>query len=125
MVGGHEPHRMKTVEMLESNVRSYSRSFPAVFSRARGSIMFAEDGRKVIDFLSGAGALNYGHNNQEIKAAISEYLDSDGVVHGLDMATQLRSNLWRPLALSSFVNGIFPTAFNLQGLRELTLLKQL
>ncbi|MCK1686004.1 aminotransferase class III-fold pyridoxal phosphate-dependent enzyme [Bradyrhizobium sp. 145] len=78
---------MKTVEMLESNVRSYSRSFPAVFSRARGSIMFAEDGRKVIDFLSGAGALNYGHNNQEIKAAISEYLDSDGVVHGLDMAT--------------------------------------
>lgn len=87
MVGGHEPHRMKTVEMLESNVRSYSRSFPAVFSRARGSIMFAEGGRKVIDFLSGAGALNYGHNNQEIKSAISEYLESDGVVHGLDMAT--------------------------------------
>lgn len=87
MVGGHEPHRMKTIEMLESNVRSYSRSFPAVFSRARGSIMFAEGGRKVIDFLSGAGALNYGHNNQEIKSAISEYLESDGVVHGLDMAT--------------------------------------
>ncbi|WP_354086625.1 diaminobutyrate--2-oxoglutarate transaminase [Bradyrhizobium sp. S3.3.6] len=78
---------MKTVETLESNVRSYSRSFPAVFSRARGSIMFTEDGRKVIDFLSGAGALNYGHNNQEIKAAISKYLESDGVVHGLDMAT--------------------------------------
>lgn len=87
MVGGHGARRMKAVEMLESNVRSYSRSFPAVFSRARGSIMFAEGGQKVIDFLSGAGALNYGHNNQEIKAAIREYLESDGVVHGLDMAT--------------------------------------
>lgn len=87
MVGIHGQCRMKTVETLESNVRSYSRCFPAVFSRARGSIMFTEGGRKVIDFLSGAGALNYGHNNQEIKAAISEYLESDGVVHGLDMAT--------------------------------------
>ncbi|MFB6453345.1 diaminobutyrate--2-oxoglutarate transaminase [Bradyrhizobium tunisiense] len=72
---------------LESNVRLYSRSFPAFFTRARGSIMLTEDGRKVIDFLSGAGALNYGHNNHEIKAAIAEYLASDAVVHGLDMAT--------------------------------------
>ncbi|WP_354202424.1 diaminobutyrate--2-oxoglutarate transaminase [Bradyrhizobium sp. JR4.1] len=78
---------MNTIEALESNVRTYSRSFPAVFNKARGSIMFTEAGRKVIDFLSGAGALNYGHNNPEIKAAISEYLDSDGVVHALDMAT--------------------------------------
>ncbi|MBW5436564.1 diaminobutyrate--2-oxoglutarate transaminase [Bradyrhizobium canariense] len=78
---------MKTIETLESNVRAYSRSFPAVFNGARGSIMFTEGGRKVIDFLSGAGTLNYGHNNQQIKAAISDYLESDGVVHGLDMAT--------------------------------------
>lgn len=81
------PRNMKTLEALESNVRSYSRSFPAIFSRARGSIMLAEDGRKLIDFLSGAGTLNYGHNNHAIKAAISEYLESDAVVHGLDMAT--------------------------------------
>lgn len=82
-----EPRKMQTLENLESNVRSYSRSFPAIFSRARGSIMLTENGRKVIDFLSGAGALNYGHNNHEIKAAITEYLASDAVVHGLDMAT--------------------------------------
>lgn len=81
------PRNMKTLEALESNVRSYSRSFPAIFSRARGSIMLTEDGRKLIDFLSGAGTLNYGHNNHAIKAAISEYLESDAVVHGLDMAT--------------------------------------
>ncbi|WP_245285311.1 diaminobutyrate--2-oxoglutarate transaminase [Bradyrhizobium sp. WSM3983] len=82
-----EPRQLRVLEALESNVRSYSRSFPAIFSRARGSIMLTEDGRKVIDFFSGAGALNYGHNNHEIKAAITEYLASDAVVHGLDMAT--------------------------------------
>lgn len=82
-----EPRELKVVESLESNVRSYSRSFPAIFSRARGSTMLTENGRKVIDFFSGAGALNYGHNNHEIKAAVTEYLASDAVVHGLDMAT--------------------------------------
>lgn len=82
-----KPPRIAIVEALESNVRSYSRSFPAIFSRARGSIMLTDDGRKMIDFFSGAGALNYGHNNHSIKAAIVEYLTSDAVVHGLDMAT--------------------------------------
>lgn len=78
---------MQAFEALESNVRSYSRSFPAVFSRGRGPMMITEDGRKLIDFLSGAGTLNYGHNNDQIKAALVEYLASDAIVHGLDMAT--------------------------------------
>lgn len=78
---------IRGLESLESNVRIYSRVFPAIFSRARGSIMLTECGREVIDFFSGAGALNYGHNNHEIKAAIVEYLASDAVVHGLDMTT--------------------------------------
>ncbi|MDI3567178.1 diaminobutyrate--2-oxoglutarate transaminase [Bradyrhizobium sp. Arg816] len=78
---------MQALEALESNVRSYSRSFPAMFSRACGSIMWTEDGRRLIDFLSGAGTLNYGHNNHDIKTAISQYLASDAVIHGLDMAT--------------------------------------
>lgn len=81
---------MQALEALESNVRSYSRSFPDIFSRARGSIMLTEGGRKVIDFFSGAGTLNYGHNNRQIKAAITEYLASDAMVHGLDMATPAR-----------------------------------
>ncbi|WP_213290996.1 diaminobutyrate--2-oxoglutarate transaminase [Bradyrhizobium sp. sGM-13] len=85
-----EPCNIQLFETLESNVRSYSRSFPAIFSRSRGSTLLTEDGRKIIDFLSGAGALNYGHNNHQIKAAIIEYLASDAVVHGLDMATPAR-----------------------------------
>lgn len=83
----HERQDLQVFESLESNVRTYSRLFPAIFSRARGSIMLTEDGRKVIDFFSGAGALNYGHNDHGIKAAILEYLASDAVVHGLDMGT--------------------------------------
>lgn len=82
-----ELRRMQTLAALESNVRSYSRSFPAIFGQARGSIMLTESGRKVVDFLSGAGTLNYGHNNHQIKSAITNYLASDAVVHGLDMAT--------------------------------------
>lgn len=59
----------------------------AILSRARGSIVLTNDGRRLIDFHSGAGALNYGHNNHQIKAAIAEYLASDAVVHELDIAT--------------------------------------
>ncbi|KRP88701.1 diaminobutyrate--2-oxoglutarate transaminase [Bradyrhizobium pachyrhizi] len=92
---------MQALEALESNVRSYSRSFPAVFTRAHGSIMITEEGRKIIDFLSGAGALNYGHNNHGIKAAIAEYLASDAVVHGLDMATPARLEFME--TFSSFI----------------------
>lgn len=83
---------LKTIEALESNVRSYSRAFPAIFSNARGSIILTNDGRKIIDFFSGAGALNYGHNNQAIRAAITDYLQSDALVHALDMATPAKIN---------------------------------
>ncbi|MBN1050269.1 aminotransferase class III-fold pyridoxal phosphate-dependent enzyme [Clostridium botulinum] len=54
---------MRSFEMHESNVRSYCRSFSNVFLRAKGSLIFDEDGNEFIDFLAGSGALNYGHNN--------------------------------------------------------------
>ncbi|HLR95080.1 MAG TPA: diaminobutyrate--2-oxoglutarate transaminase [Jiangellaceae bacterium] len=75
---------------LESNVRSYSRSWPAVFTHGRGSTMTAEDGREYLDFFAGAGALNYGHNHPELKKAVIEHLTEDRIVHGLDMFTDVR-----------------------------------
>lgn len=78
---------MNIFTQLESNVRSYCRSFPTVFTRARGSMVTDEHGRCYIDFLSGAGTLNYGHNNPAIKQQLLDYIESDGVVHSLDMAT--------------------------------------
>src|SRR5690606_4134289 len=49
-----------------------------------------EEGNAYLDFLSGAGTLNYGHNNPQMKQALIEYLESDGVVHGLDMHTSAK-----------------------------------
>ncbi|MEU3462445.1 diaminobutyrate--2-oxoglutarate transaminase [Streptomyces sp. NPDC006733] len=78
---------MTVFESLESEVRSYCRSWPVVFDRAQGSVMYDEDGRSYLDFFSGAGALNYGHNNPVLKRALLDYLERDGVTHGLDMST--------------------------------------
>ena len=74
-------------EEYESQVRSYCRNFPAVFTTAKGSFLYDEDGKEYIDFFCGAGGLNYGHNNEYIKEKVLEYLQSDGVMHALDMYT--------------------------------------
>ncbi|WP_069383692.1 diaminobutyrate--2-oxoglutarate transaminase [Halomonas caseinilytica] len=75
------------LERMESDVRTYSRSFPVVFTKARNARLTDEEGREYIDFLAGAGTLNYGHNNPHLKQALLDYLDSDGIVHGLDFWT--------------------------------------
>lgn len=72
---------------LESEVRYYCREFPAVFEKAEGCRLIAKGGREYIDFFSGAGALNYGHNHPAILAAAIDYLKGKGVVHVLDMDT--------------------------------------
>ncbi|NUU23208.1 MAG: diaminobutyrate--2-oxoglutarate transaminase [Streptomycetaceae bacterium] len=72
---------------LESEVRSYCRSWPALFDQARGSRVQDADGRSWLDFFAGAGALNYGHNNPRLKRALLDYLERDGITHALDMST--------------------------------------
>ncbi|MFJ8187118.1 diaminobutyrate--2-oxoglutarate transaminase [Streptomyces sp. NPDC096105] len=74
-------------ERLESEVRSYCRGWPAVFDRANGSRLYDENDRPYLDFFSGAGALNYGHNNPVLKRALLDYIERDGVTHALDMST--------------------------------------
>jgi diaminobutyrate-2-oxoglutarate transaminase len=81
---------MQTFERLESEVRSYVRGWPTVFSRAAGHMLIDEDGREYIDFFAGAGVLNYGHNNPTVRQALLDYLSSDAIVHSLDMATQAK-----------------------------------
>ncbi len=71
----------------ESEVRSYSRGWPAVFATASGSWLTDRDGGKYLDFFAGAGALNYGHNHPVLKEALLEYMSGDGITHGLDMST--------------------------------------
>ncbi len=81
------PPELSVFESLESEVRSYCRGWPAVFDRAQGSTLHDEDGHAYLDFFSGAGALNYGHNNPVLKRALIDYLERDGITHGLDMST--------------------------------------
>jgi diaminobutyrate-2-oxoglutarate transaminase len=81
------PPALSVFETLESEVRSYCRSWPAVFDRAQGSYLYDEDGHTYLDFFAGAGSLNYGHNNPVLKRALLDYLERDGITHGLDMAT--------------------------------------
>lgn len=74
-------------EKYESEVRSYCRTFPKEFVKSKGAIIEDIDGDKYIDFFDGAGALNYGHNNEYIKEKLIDYLKSDGIIHSLDMYT--------------------------------------
>lgn len=75
----------ETFERMESEVRSYARSFPAVFTSARGSRITDKSGRSYVDFLSGCSTLNYGHNHPKMKEALVDYLMQDGVAHTMDM----------------------------------------
>ncbi|GAA5647720.1 diaminobutyrate--2-oxoglutarate transaminase [Vibrio proteolyticus] len=76
---------MDIFNQQESNVRSYANSFPTVFTSAKGSWLYNNQGQRYLDFLAGAGSLNYGHNNAILKQVLLDYIDSDGLTHGLDM----------------------------------------
>ncbi|SDB81431.1 diaminobutyrate--2-oxoglutarate transaminase [Shouchella lonarensis] len=86
---------MEVFQELESEVRSYCRSFPAVFTKAKGYKVWDIEGNEYIDFFSGAGALNYGHNDEEMKQALVDYILNDGITHSLDMATDAKGTFLR------------------------------
>ena len=77
----------KVFETYESEVRSYCRKFPTVFTKAKNAAMYDENGNEYLDFFCGAGSLNYGHNNDFIKNRVIEHLQNDGIIHSMDMYT--------------------------------------
>ncbi|TVR15515.1 MAG: diaminobutyrate--2-oxoglutarate transaminase [Planctomycetota bacterium] len=111
---------MKIFTQMESDVRGYCRDYPVVFERSKGSEMFTVDGDRFIDFLGGAGALSYGHNNEHIKQAVMEYMQADGVLHGLDLHTKakreflttLRSTILEPRKMDYKAQFTGPTGTN-------------
>ncbi|MFD0200355.1 MULTISPECIES: diaminobutyrate--2-oxoglutarate transaminase [Saccharothrix] len=111
---------MSIFASLESEVRSYCRSWPVVFDRAVGAHLYDEDGREYLDFFAGAGALNYGHNNPVLKNALVEYLAEDRITHSLDMHTAAKRDfletfdelVLRPRALAYKVQFPGPTGTN-------------
>jgi len=111
---------MKTFTRLESEVRGYVRSYPTKFTTARGACLTNHEGEQYLDFLMGAGTLNYGHNNPHLKEALLDYLESDGIVHGLDMATLAKEdfllsferNILKPRGMTYKIQFPGPTGTN-------------
>lgn len=81
---------MRIFDQMESQVRSYVRAFPTIFSKAEGALLYDEQDNEYIDFFAGAGVLNYGHNNPTVNKALIEYIQQNGIVHGLDQATSAK-----------------------------------
>ncbi|GBF73341.1 diaminobutyrate--2-oxoglutarate transaminase [Paenibacillus sp. 598K] len=111
---------MQVFEDMESEVRSYCRSFTTVFHKAKNARLWDTNGNEYIDFFAGAGALNYGHNNPKIKQKLIEYMLDDGITHSLDMAThakeqflqQFNDKILRPRDLNYKVMFPGPTGTN-------------
>jgi diaminobutyrate-2-oxoglutarate transaminase len=78
---------MDVFSNFESEVRNYIRAFPVIFDTAKGSYITDTSGKRYLDFLSGAGALNYGHNEPHLMEGAIKYLKENGICHSLDMAT--------------------------------------
>ena len=74
----------------ESQVRAYCRRFDVVFSRAIGSVMIDNTGRRRIDFLAAGGIANYGHNDPDLVRALVDHLQGQGVGAALDLHTDAK-----------------------------------
>lgn len=111
---------MNIFEALESEVRTYCRSFPTIFKSASGSTVVDQDGKEYLDFFCGAGALNYGHNHPQMKRRLIDYLEHDGILHSLDMATEAKAEflqrfesiILRPRGLDYKIQFVGPTGTN-------------
>lgn len=111
---------MKIFDEIESEVQSYARAFPRVFNRAKGEFMWDEDGHQYLDFLAGAGTLNYGHNNPIFKKILQKYIEDDGITHGLDLHTKAKGEfletfnekILKPRGMEYMVQFTGPTGTN-------------
>ena len=111
---------MKIFNEIESEVRSYARAFPRLFNQARGEHIYDDDGNEYLDFLAGAGSLNYGHNNPVFKQKLIDYIMEDGITHGLDLHTAakrdfleaFRDHILRPRDMEYIVMFTGPTGTN-------------
>ena len=63
------PQWVRLLNVLQMNVR---------YARCQGAELFAEDGRRFVDFLSGYCVHNAGHNHPAVVAALKEELDHSG-----------------------------------------------
>ena len=82
------PQWARLLNVLQMNVR---------YTRCIGAELFTEDGRRIVDFLSGYCVHNAGHNHPDIVAALHDQLDRQGPAmlqsHASDLAGELAAKL--------------------------------
>jgi len=66
-------------------------AMPAIFAKAQNAELWDENGCRYLDFLAGAGSLNFGHNNPVFKRALMDYIASDGITQSFDLYTEARA----------------------------------
>jgi len=104
-------------EEMESNVRYYSRKWPAVWATSSGATIIDEDGNEYLDFFAGAGALSYGHNNPVLVDIAIEHLRSGKLLHSLDTFTvekrhffeAIKQHVLEPRSMDMVVQTVGPT----------------
>jgi len=106
--------RRETFAKHESQVRTYARNFPALFARAEGSRIYDDRDNAYVDFLSGAGSLNYGHNHPVLREALIAYIREQGIAHSLDLHTTAKAEFLETL------NALILKPRNLQYLAQFT-----
>jgi 4-aminobutyrate aminotransferase-like enzyme len=77
-------------EHRRSQIHSNCRSVEAISDTASSSMRDVE-GWESLDFLSVAGELNYGHNDPNLRSALTEYLLRDHTSHCCASTEQQRS----------------------------------
>ncbi len=80
----------KEQEEIESSARTYAIDIDRVIVKGKGSLLFDYEGKRFIDCLAGAGTLATGHNHPKIKESLKNFLDSDNLLHSLDILTPIK-----------------------------------
>lgn len=84
------PQWVRLLDLLDMNVR---------YTRCSGAELFTEDGRRILDFLSGYCVHNLGHNHPTVIAALHDELDQSGPAmlqsHVPELAGALAAELCR------------------------------
>jgi ornithine--oxo-acid transaminase len=85
------PQWVRLLDVLQMNAR---------YTRSEGTELFTEDGRRILDFLSGSCVHNLGHNHPAVIDAIRDELDRRGPAmlqgHAPQLAGELADKLcWR------------------------------
>ncbi len=102
------PQWTRLLNLLQMNVQ---------YSHCLGAELFAADGRRYLDFLSGYCVHNAGHNHPKIIAAIKEELDRNGPVMLQSNVTELAGELAARLCerASGQVNKVHFTSSGSEG----------